>query len=380
MLLGELSPDDFRFPKWRGLGSKVAELYRGTEYEQYSKRMQRCANYLRFKEVEEIDEIMGVTRTRLVLKAANFCRVRFCPMCQWRRSMMWHAKVWKKLSYILEEYPDHRWIAVTAAPRNCSPKALRQTLKWMNKAKARLLGTAGGKAHLCSPGKYLHPVVEGYICTTEVTRGKDNSCHPHFHMLLLVKPEYFDKEAELYIPQQSSDKHKNPGWVELWQEAFGVSYKPTAHVKAISCMGNLSEQISEVLKYNTKPSAFNYKESMDENGLITKEFEETREWLLEVTRQVHNARFIETGGCIKKILRGLESEPENLIHSEDDVDCESGGGETRMFGWIGDNWNGLNLRNYVLVDDETQEPLISPEDINQEYQSPFTLLDDDLDE
>ncbi|WP_170869787.1 protein rep, partial [Shigella sonnei] len=27
--------------------------------------------------------------TRLRLREAHFCRVRHCPVCQWRRSLMW---------------------------------------------------------------------------------------------------------------------------------------------------------------------------------------------------------------------------------------------------------------------------------------------------
>jgi hypothetical protein len=229
----------------------------------------------------------------------------------------------------------------------------------MNNALKRLLGTEGGHARTSSPGKYVYPVVEGYICTTEVTRGKDNTCHPHFHILLLVKPEYFDKELGLYLPQQSSEEYENPGWVELWQEALGVSYKPTAHVKAVR-RDDLSRQVCEVLKYNTKPSSLWYQQSLDINGLHRYGFEETQEWLVEVTSQVYNARFIKTGGCVKKLLGGLESEPEDLIHSEnEDLDLVNSEGETVTFGWIGEDMEGLDLSYYALVDNETGEPVIS---------------------
>jgi plasmid rolling circle replication initiator protein Rep len=357
VLLAEMSPTDYRFQKWRSMSMMVAELYRGTEYKDYGKAIERCGRYLRFKKVEITNKI-GITETKLLLEAANFCRIRFCIFCQWRKSLMWHGKVLKGMSRIMEVYPEHRWLAVTLAGRNCDPKVLRRELKKMNDGLRKLLGLGGGHARTSSPGKYLYPIVEGYICTTEITRGKDNSCHPHFHMLLLVKPEYFDKEAGLYIPQQSSEEHKNPGWVELWQEAFGVKYKPTAHVQAVK-EDDLTRQVCQVLKYNTKPWSVWYEQKIDINGYHRKGFEETQKWLVEVTGQVYKARFIKTGGCVKELLRGLEEEPSDLIHVEDE-DCNvvNSKGESVTFGWIGRDWEGLDLSYYALLDNETGELVI----------------------
>ncbi|MDI5568725.1 protein rep, partial [Salmonella enterica subsp. enterica serovar Kentucky] len=33
--------------------------------------------------------------------------------------------------------------------------------------------------------------VQGWIRTTEVTRGRDGSAHPHFHTLMMVPPSMF---------------------------------------------------------------------------------------------------------------------------------------------------------------------------------------------
>ncbi len=357
MLLTEMSPLDYKFESWRSRSLKVAELYKGTEYNNYSQNIRYCATHLRFKKIEITDEILGRSRIKLLLEAANFCRNRFCVTCQWRRSRRWHGKVLKRMPIILEAYPNHRWLSMVLGIRNCHPRFLRREINHMNKALKQLFGIGGGYGKRTSPGKYFYPIIEGYICTTEVTRGKDNSCHPHFHILLLVKPEYFEKESGLYIPQQSSEEYENPGLVELWQEALEVSYRPTAHVKAV-CRDDLSRQVCQVLKYNTKPSSVWYQESVDVNGLHRVGFEETQEWLVEVTRQVYKARFIKTGGCVKKLLRGLESEPEDLIHSEEDSEYDSVSGETVTFGWISDNFCGLDMSYYAQVDNETSELLV----------------------
>jgi plasmid rolling circle replication initiator protein Rep len=352
VLLAEMSPSDFRFQKWRSRSIMVAELYKGTMYDEYAKGINHCGRYLRFKKVETTHEMFGITETKLLLEAANFCRIRFCMFCQWRKSLMWHGKVLKGMPRIMEVYPEHRWLAVTLGVRNCDARVLRREINKMNEGLKKLLGLASGVSRSRGIGKYLSRVVEGYICTTEVTRGEDNSCHPHFHILLLVKPEYFDKEAGLYIPQQSSEEHENPGLVELWQKTLGVSYKPTAHIKAVRT-DDLKRQVCEVLKYNTKPSSIWYDQKVDINGLHRTGFEETQKWLVEVTGQVYKARFIKTGGCVKKLLRGLEEEPKDLIHVEDEeCDLVNSEGESVTFGWIGSNWDGLDLSYYALVDEE----------------------------
>jgi hypothetical protein len=45
-------------------------------------------------------------KVKLKLKNAYFCRVRFCPVCQWRRSLRWQAKVYQALPQLRRDYPD----------------------------------------------------------------------------------------------------------------------------------------------------------------------------------------------------------------------------------------------------------------------------------
>ncbi|KYF17756.1 hypothetical protein AIZ20_23885, partial [Salmonella enterica subsp. enterica serovar Typhimurium] len=50
--------------------------------------------------------------------------------------------------------------------------------------------------------------VQGWIRSTEVTRGSDGSSHPHFHTLMMVPP--------VMINVISYGRHER--WVELWRE------------------------------------------------------------------------------------------------------------------------------------------------------------------
>ena len=57
-----------------------------------------------------------------------------------------------------------------------------------------------------------------------------------------------------------------------------------------------------------------------------------KEWFLELTRQLYKMRLISTGGVLKKYLKELEQEPEDLIGDGDDDSIE----EDLMsiyFGW-----------------------------------------------
>ncbi|MBZ4317371.1 protein rep, partial [Mycobacterium tuberculosis] len=84
---------------------------------------------------------------------------------------------------------------LTLTVRNCAIGELGETLNRMNMAFQRL-----------KDRKEFRPV-QGWIRTTEVTRGSDGSAHPHFHTLMMVPPSMFTRD---YV--------KHDRWVELWRE------------------------------------------------------------------------------------------------------------------------------------------------------------------
>ena len=78
---------------------------------------------------------------KLVLKQAFFCRVRHCPVCQWRRSLLWRAVMFQQLPNIQERFPTHRWVFLTLTVKNPPVTELRDTLKHMNDSWKRLIET-----------------------------------------------------------------------------------------------------------------------------------------------------------------------------------------------------------------------------------------------
>ena len=204
---------------------------------------------------------------------------------------MWKAKAYKVLPKVVEEYPTHRWLFLTLTQKNAPITELRETLKQMNKGFQRLVQLKAFPA-------------EGWLRSTEVTRGRDGSSHPHFHCLLLVPSSYFGRK---YVKQSE--------WVAMWRKSMRLDYNPVLDVQAVKQGDRPMELVPELLKYCTK-----------ESDMVA-----DRGWFLELTRQMHKMRSIATGGVLKEYLRELEEEPEDLIGK--DEESEPMDEASLYFGW-----------------------------------------------
>ena len=279
--LSDYSPRDRPWDVHRAKAQSVEGVYQGTVFDALAGRIKGCTGRLGFVWSDPDPE---TGECRLKLRSAHFCRVRHCPVCQWRRSLMWQARFLKALPSIEQNNPSARWLFLTLTVRNCSITDLRHTIQNMNKAWHRFVQ------------RKEFDVVQGWIRTTEVTRGKDDSAHPHFHVLMMVKPSYFGKS---YVTQSR--------WTELWQDCARLDYTPIVHVQAVKSktgIGSIDQTplrraISETLKYAVKPSDMR------------------DDWLIALTRQVHQLRFIASGGVLKDILREGEETEKDLLLADD---------------------------------------------------------------
>ena len=201
------------------------------EFSKYADRINGCSGILKFG--------INPDQGKLVLKQAFFCRVRHCPVCQWRRSLLWGRLCFSNCQIFRNaSYPSLG--IFNAYCKNPPVTELRDTLKHMNDSWQRLIQT-----------KRFKSGVAGFLRTTEVTRGNDADmmAHPHFHALLLVKPSYFRGQG--YIKQGD--------WVEMWAKALRADYLPSVNVKAVKATldekgrKQLDKAICETLKYSVKP-------------------------------------------------------------------------------------------------------------------------------
>lgn len=230
---------------------------------------------------------------------------------------MWQARFFQALPDLVEAHKEARWLFLTLTVRNCPVEALRPVLRDMNTAWGRLVKRPEFQQ------------VQGWIRTTEVTRGRDGSAHPHFHALLMVPPSYF--QGKYYVKQAR--------WVELWRDTARLNYAPSVDVRTVKARpgeadGDVSQALrraaAETLKYAVKPSDMTADPA----------------WFLELTRQVHKLRFIATGGLLKDVLKeGQESDADLALTDGDGQDDGSR---------VGFNWrpSDRRYRRYRQADAE----------------------------
>lgn len=282
--LTDYSPSDRPWDAHRAESQSVEGAYLGTEFNALAGRMRACSGFLGF--VWSDDQETG--ESRLKLRDARFCRVRHCPVCQWRRSLMWQARFLRSLPDIEAGFPAARWLFLTLTVQNMPLHDLRNGLQAMNQAWHRLVKRPEFSAN-----------VQGWIRTTEVTRSKNDYAHPHFHCLLMVRPSYFAKN---YVKQER--------WADLWRECARLDYQPIVDIRAVKSKtpgdNGLRRAVSETLKYAVKP------QDMQDA------------WLIGLTKQVHKLRFIASGGALKNVLRETDETEDDLLladkASEPDAD------------------------------------------------------------
>jgi hypothetical protein len=152
--------------------------------------------------------------------------------------------------------------------------------------------------------------VQGWIRTTEVTRGRDDTAHPHFHVLLMVRPSYFGKG---YV------RHER--WADLWRECARLDYQPSVDIRVVKARPGATGEspmrraVYETLKYSVTPE--------DMQG----------EWLIELTRQVHRLRFIASGGALKNVLRETEETEQDLLLADESDDAKADEKPELFFDW-----------------------------------------------
>ena len=278
--LSRISPKHKPWDTHRAEADEVEEVYAGSHFSRhrrYADRVGHCSQVIGFAR----DPPTGKKAPKLKLKTAWFCRVRHCPVCQWRRSMMWQARVYRALPRLIRDYPDIRFLFITLTIRNCPVNELRSILGLMGKAWVRLIMLK------CWPAI-------GFVRAVEITRSKDGTAHPHYHCLLMVKPEYFGNG---YLKQRE--------WAELWQRCLRINYRPVVDVRVVRpdtwrkrddpLAGNIWGALVEILKYSVKPE-----------DMVT-----DHEWFLTLVDQVWKTRAVAIGGVLKKYIR--ERERENLF-------------------------------------------------------------------
>ncbi len=274
---------DLEFSKHKRLTLDIADKYQNFNIGK-ARDMQDCGRILFFNKEQHKE-----TRShRLKLEQMYTCKDRFCPFCNWRRSRKLALQSYAILKQI-EEKQKVRFLFLTLTVKNPETKDLRKTVKEMMTGFNKLRGYK----------RVLNSSL-GWMRALEVHPQKTdrNKAHPHFHVLLLVNPQYFQIGSALYI------SHKE--WQSLWQKAMKLDYAPSVDIRAIKAKipggDPLASVVAETCKYPVK--------STDLSRLNDEQFE-------LFVNQMFKVRNLGFGGILKEYRQKLnldDIEDGDLIH------------------------------------------------------------------
>jgi plasmid rolling circle replication initiator protein Rep len=199
----------------------------------------------------------------------------------------------------LEQYKTDVPVLLTLTVPNVTAFELKDRLD--------LMYTAWGKMSRRMP---FRRAVRGWFRALEVTYNADREdYHPHFHVLLIVPKNYFDKRYVLYIERDD--------WLGMWQRAMRMSEITQVDIRKVkkrSKKDAIASLCAEVGKYATKPSDYL---RMRKDGSYEAES--------EVVRSLHyalrNRRLVAYGGVLKAIkqeLKLVDVENADLVKIEEE--------------------------------------------------------------
>ena len=291
---------------WRGrkvLSLKLADIFENLGYKKsLVERVQTCGDVLRFIRRED---------GSLKLYQAYFCKNKFCPMCNWRRSMKYSYQTSRIVDGAIKQEPKGRFLFLTLTVKNTEGEALNSTISQLTKSFDRLFRRAKVKKNLL-----------GYLRSVEVTHNEsDNTYHPHIHVLMMVRPSFFQSKKD-YITQKE--------WSDMWSQSLKVDYVPMVDIRTVKEKGKgMRGAILETAKYPTKPIKLDI---------------ENKQVVDDLYNGLYRKRQLGFGGLFKTIKKQLaldDVETGDLVHTSDNAESISKGTEIIAI------WNA-NKQNYYL--------------------------------
>lgn len=263
-------------------------------------RVRNCGTFLAFAH-EIFDD--GVIDDKGRLHNANFCRERLCPLCIWRRTL----KIYGQISKIMVHMPKNvSYLFLTLTIPNCTSEDFQNTIQrlfdgWYNLSHSRKFKIS----------------IKGYYRVLEVTRNKkNNTYHPHFHVILAVDNEYFHKN---YISHSE--------WLNMWRLAYGdnsitqvdirkirpryKSLSETTDLSDLDGFKSLEGAVSETAKYTVK----------DDDFIISNDTETMDSVVKTLLFGLKGRRLVQFGGIFKEVAKKLkldDVEDGDLTHIDDD--------------------------------------------------------------
>ena len=232
-------------------------------------------------------------------------------MCNWRRSMKYSYQTSRIVDEAIKQSPKGRFLFLTLTVKNVEGKALNSTISQLTKSFDRLFKRAKVQRNLL-----------GYLRSVEVTHNEnDKTYHPHIHVLMMVRPSYFQSKKD-YITQKE--------WSDMWSQSLKVDYVPMIDIRTVKETGKgLRGAVLETAKYPTKPIKMDI---------------ENKQVVDDLYNGLYRKRQLGYGGLFKTIKKQLtldDVENGDLVHTSDDKENISKGTEIVAI------WNATK-QNYYL--------------------------------
>ena len=287
---------------------KLENQYISVAYEevnaQKAGRLSQCADSLMFTHKDG---------GGLKLKQANFCRVRLCPICAWRRSLKTQAHMNKILQ--AAEPQKLEYLLVTLTLRNCSAAELGKTLDVLMR----------GYKNLVIRRRYKQSWL-GWYRGVEVTHNvEQDTYHPHIHSLVAVKPSYF--RGQSYIAQKDL--------AQDWREVCKITdYTPIVDIRKVKRWSggqvrtrtDIIKAVNEVAKYTTKSSDI----------ICFDDWDFTVNTVRVLDSAFDKRRFIAYGGLFKELHKQLnldDTEDGDLVHVDESSEDGCASDDELLFWW-----------------------------------------------
>lgn len=258
---------------------RLAVKYDLNNFYNISYNMLNCANYLEFKLFD--DKIKK-------LHSASFCRVRLCPMCNWRRSKKIFGQVAKIIDK-LDETNEYDYIFLTLTLRNCKSDKLRNNIDLIS----------GSFNRMFSDNKKVKNICRGYFRAIEVTFNKKyKEYHPHIHCIIVVNKSYFKRSNKDYLTTEE--------WSNIWKYYLNIDYYPVVDIRKVKSKNYKYSGVSEISKYSVKSKdIILYKK----NGLLNEKLTDFNVFVLY--NALKNKRLVSFGGIMKILHKELNLDDMN---------------------------------------------------------------------
>lgn len=276
-----------KFTAKKSFNEVLSEAYKRLGYMKKFDRVRQCGNFLEFRQYETMAH-SGVYGD-MKLYNANFCRDRLCPLCAWRRTLKIFGQVSRLVDFLQSDY---KFIFLTLTVPNCYAEDLPEVIDRLLKSFVKLMRK-----------KQVKSSIYGYFRSLEVTisKGEFNiltkgTYHPHLHIILAVKPQYFnrhnDRKTDNYISHSE--------WLEMWRECYGdrniknVNVKTCKPKKETAEEKNLSSAVAEVAKYSVKDGDYLIGDFLDIESRVK-----------TLSYSLRGRRLTQYGGCFYNAFKNL---------------------------------------------------------------------------